>query len=525
VDPERGGEVGRGPAGGERSQAGLSLLLFLGLWLAYLMTSSGGFDTSDAVLRYRTARSWLAGEGGVLPRELGWGGGAVLPDGRVYSFYGPLQSLLMVPFLLVADALPLPLADRSLLDTTIVSLGLFPLISAGTMTLGFHALRLLGWSARTSLLATLAIALGSLFWHYARMGQEENLVALAFSLWLWGAARMIAGKRWPATAVAAGAAAALATRWATAPSLLILFGASLLLARRHARALRWPDLALGTAVFALSVTGLLLYNWHRFGDALETGYGLQYAHLGVSMFELRHYGARLLALTASPYRGLLVYSPVVLIALAGLRLRRNPPSIRIICWAGVAVMASTLLLHAAFRFWTGGHAWGPRFLASPHVLLLPAVAVAFARWPRASLLLLALGAAQLLSVALPTSTEEYVRFDLEQKRPGHCTDWRLECTAVGQRPRRALDALLDTISGEPGIVLRGRPTVAPELVLATSDYRTLHWWPMRIAFRMGAISHPAALAITSFGLAAATAALLTALRRSRSRSELVPRYE
>ena len=88
------------------------------------------------------------------------------------------------------------------------------------------------------------------------------------------------------------AAMALATRWATAPLLLILCAATLVLAWPRRADLRWADACLGVALFAATVAGLLLYNAARFGDPLETGYGLWYAHQGRPMFQadgyLRH---------------------------------------------------------------------------------------------------------------------------------------------------------------------------------------------------------------------------------------------
>src|SRR5262249_56818906 len=100
--------------------------------------------------------------------------------------------------LLVSRIVPAPHGmDRSVSETFVISLGLFPLVSTAAMVLVFLALTTLGYALRPALAATLAIAFASLFWHYARMGQEENLLALGFALWLFGAARLIAVRSWP----------------------------------------------------------------------------------------------------------------------------------------------------------------------------------------------------------------------------------------------------------------------------------------------------------------------------------------
>ena len=82
----------------------------------------------------------------------------------------------------------------SVVETFAVSLGLFPLLSAGVIVLLYLALGHLGVAPRLRLLACLGIGLGSQFWHYARMGQEESLVAFGFALWLLGAAVLGQGR-------------------------------------------------------------------------------------------------------------------------------------------------------------------------------------------------------------------------------------------------------------------------------------------------------------------------------------------
>jgi hypothetical protein len=505
--------------------------LALGLFLAYLFTSSGGFESGDAVTRYDTARSWLAGRGGALGPKLAWNGASVAPDGRVLSYFGPLQSVLMVPFLLAARAVPKGRVDPSVIETFAISLGLFPLLSTAAMVLEFLSLRLLGYSPRTALAGTLGVALASMFWHYARMGQEENLLAFGFALWLYGATRLITvqpsashrpstapaetGLSWPATLMATGAAVGLATRWASVPSLAALFVASVVLLHRYRRAVRPPDMALAGAVVGCCLAGLLWYNHARFGAWLETGYSAYNVHYHTTLFVFNGYGEHFAALLVSPYRGLLIYSPIVLAAAAGLLVAPRGSPTRLLGVTAFATLGVLLLVLAAFRYWTAGHAWGPRFLTSPQVLLAPTLAALFARWPRSAALVPALALLQIFSTMLPESTEEYVRYNLDHARPGYCSEWRPECTAVAQRIPRALDALANTFAKRPGVTLAGRPLVPPELVLSTSDYRTLYWWPVRTAFRLRALPLPAALLLCGAGLAAAAACLLAAWQSTR----------
>jgi len=484
------------------------------VFLAYFFTSSGGLETSDAVLRYETAKSWIEGRGGALPPKLGWEGGAVVAhDGRVYSFYGPLQSLLMVLPLLAARALPAPGVDTSVVETFAIALGLFPLLSTAVILLLFLALRRLGHSSRKSLLACLGIAFASLFWSYARTGQEESLVALGYAFWLYGASRLASGGRFAATLMALGGVVAFATRWASVPPLCILFVMTLILIFRHRQRVQPADIALGTSLAAAGLFCVLLYNYVRFGEWLETGYGLMYAHLHMKMFQLDGFADHFAALLASPYRGLLFYSPIVAAAIVGVFLLR-PGTERLLGFSGLGVLVVATLFISAFRYWAGGHSWGPRFLVSPQVLLAPALAGLFERWPRSVFLVPALAALQIFSTVLPASTEEYVQFNLERSRPGYCSEWRFECTAVPQRIPRGIRAFINTLENRPGITVRGRPIVPATIVLSTSDYRTLYWWPVRIAFRLQRLPSWLALLICLAGLGGSAVCIRRAWKAS-----------
>jgi hypothetical protein len=305
------------------------------------------------------------------------------------------------------------------------------------------------------------------------------------------------------------------------PMLAVLGLVSLVLLVRHRSRVKAGDVALGAAIVAVCTALLLLYNQVRFGTPWQTGYGIWYAHEHLTMFHLDGYLNRLAALVVSPYRGLLFYSPIVLAGVAGVfALRRGDQ--RTLGIAGLAVLAAALLFFASFRFWAGGSSWGPRFLTSPQILLAPALAALFARRPRLALLLPVLAALQITATMLPASTEEYVSFNMDRRHPGYCNEWRFECTAVPQRLSRSLSAVANTVAGRPGTVVSGRPLVAPDVVLGTSDYRTLYWWPVRIAFRLRRIPLPAALLLCAAGLAASAFALTRAWRSAMTETTAEP---
>jgi hypothetical protein len=83
-------------------------------------------------------------------------------------------------------------------------------------------------------------------------------------------------------------------------------------------------------------------------------------------------------LLISPSRGILVFSPIVLVPAAEALgwCRRKAPSLP--AWCAIAA-AAQFLVYGAYTVWWGGHTYGPRYLLDVLPLLVPAAAVAMSR--------------------------------------------------------------------------------------------------------------------------------------------------
>jgi hypothetical protein len=128
-------------------------------------------------------------------------------------------------------------------------------------------------------------------------------------------------------------------------------------------------LGLGLAIVAL----LGLSHYLRFGDPWETGRHGHYSHFIVP-------GEGLAALLVAPGRSFLLYSPVVLLGLAGWpRLRRRVPDA---AWFALAVVATRLLFVSARSDWFGGWGVGPRYLVPVVPFAVLPLAVVLADLPR-----------------------------------------------------------------------------------------------------------------------------------------------
>lgn len=133
---------------------------------------------------------------------------------------------------------------------------------------------------------------------------------------------------------------------------------------------------------------LAVYNTLVYGSPLSQGYAhlhgaaqfIKGMHQGIEGIGLPNLAA-LWGITFSPYRGLFLLSPFLLLALPGLVLmwrRREQRAAALLCLGAVAVM---LLFNSAYAFWDGGVSLGPRHFSPALPFLLFPVAFALRRRP------------------------------------------------------------------------------------------------------------------------------------------------
>jgi hypothetical protein len=132
----------------------------------------------------------------------------------------------------------------------------------------------------------------------------------------------------------------------------------------------------------MGVAGVAGYNWARFGSPLDTGYR-------TAAWDIPPW-VGLTGLLLSPGKGLLWYSPPVVLGLAGFipLARRQGRATALL--GGVAALY--LLAHAAYNHWHGGGAWGPRLILPVLPLLILPAAEGLQHPPRRPGMRLALAA-------------------------------------------------------------------------------------------------------------------------------------
>ena len=341
------------------------LLMVALLTIIYVLSSSGKFHIVDEVSMFAATESvalrrdmdtnaiawtqWVNSPGEVL--------GAFGEDGQVYSKKGPALSFLAVPWYWLLHAISRANIDLGQLQGTLLFNAFVTAWTAGLLWL--TALRL-GYGDRTGLALGLLFGLSTIAWPYAKQFFGEPLSALSLLLCFYGILAWRQNGRWLWMFVAGiGAATAVATVTAHALLIAVLGGWWLVDWFVRGRKFGLPRLLLGLVAFVapLLVAGLLLmaYNLARFGNPFDTGY-----HFDSGEGFDNPILAGLWGLLFSPYRSVLLHTPLFLASLVGfvpfIRRHRSEGSVILL------LSAVLILLYSAWWMWWGGFAWGPRFL-------------------------------------------------------------------------------------------------------------------------------------------------------------------
>lgn len=293
--------------------------------------------------------------------------------GHYVSSYPPAPAVLAVPVYLVPVWLGAGGGWVALNALSKLAASLFAAASVGLVYLAARSLSLrLGAAEGGALGAAAVYAVGTTTWAVSSQGLWGHAPAqLGLALALYALLRADAGA---ASAGLAGLATGLmvACRPPTAPLALLLALYVFRTARRRAA----PFVGL------LGAAGLvvLAYNLWTFGSP-QGGYAeINRTHAqwhGVEDTWTVSLLGGLVGLLASPSRGLLVYSPVLGFALAGLAGALRPGRDALLRHLAVGV-ATGLGLLGAYTVWWGGHSFGPRLLTD----FLPAMVLGIVPvWP------------------------------------------------------------------------------------------------------------------------------------------------
>jgi len=314
-------------------------------------------------------------------------------DGQYRSGYSPVPAI-------AAAALLYPAAVTGVIDLRSPSApGLIAVLAASTFTSIAVALLFLAARRLTSRGRALAIAvalgLGTGLWSIVSRTlweHETAILGLAIAMVFFceeGTLQMP-----DALGTAAGLALAGLARPQLAPIIAVILAGV---------AVRAPRRAAIAAIAVVTIAGglLMLTYWRWFGHPLGAAIVMQADADSV-------HGTRgflgsgfegFAGLLISPSRGLLVFSPVVLVALAGYRDAARASWSSPLRWCAIAA-AVQFIVYGGYAVWWAGHTYGPRYMLDVLPLLAPLAAAAMARMQFRPLLLAACTAALAWSITL-----------------------------------------------------------------------------------------------------------------------------
>jgi len=300
--------------------------------------------------------------------------------GHRLSIYPPLSAVLATPvFAAVGRLFALDETGSALAGKLAASI--FSSLAAAVLFLALGR----RWPRGPAFAAALLFAFGTSVWSTSQSLWQHPAAVLFLAL---AVLALVRAEDEPAWAARAGLplGLAVAARHAALPLVAVLAAAT---------ALRWPRRAPWLALWAAPpALGVLLYDALHFGSPFSHGFSGSLAERFSGAWGVGHLG-----LLVSPGRGLLVFTPLVLVAGLGWARELARPLERPLALSlGAAVLAHWLVM-GAWAEWPGGWCWGPRLMTEALPLLffyLPAGMERVGRWgllaALASILFQAVGA-------------------------------------------------------------------------------------------------------------------------------------
>ena len=355
---------------GARTDAGIAVLLAATLFVIYNSNGReiGSFDSQptkfaarELLLRGTLSLNHVAGTSPALLQRHAF---VLTADGRVRSAYSPVPAL-------IAAAVAWPFWKAGLIDIRAPRApNLIATCTASLLTAAAVALLFLGarrqLAVGRALLLAIALGLGTGFWHTVSQTLWQHETAIfGLSLAVLVLMRPVASGATAAMLIGVGLALAGTSRFQLSPAIaILLIGTAACLGMRVA--------LMAAAIVAVAAAALIATNISWFGHPLGAMPLLlaQQPDIHRRFGSFGFYPDALGGLLFSPNRGILIFSPVVIVALAGipavLRERWRAPG----AWCAAALIAE-YIFYGCFAIWWGGHTYGPRYLLDVLPLAVP----------------------------------------------------------------------------------------------------------------------------------------------------------
>ena len=360
------------------------ILLCLTAGLLAFVVQSGELGTADTMHRLQTTHWLWTSQPQVFPNEYPEFG---LPGraGKIYSWYGIGQSLLMLPADLVATwvshwHLFSNYQDDPAVRSIIVSYSNNILINVLTAILAFRFLQQLGFSAKEAVAGVLALLFCTTHLHYTQNMQENNYIMLLTLVGLTYHYEWLRTEKRRALWIGSVALGLnLLTRVTTAID-VIGVGVFLLMVlsfeRVGSRAL-WNRILsyckVAVPVYAVFALIERLYSYYRFGSFTQT-------YLPIFAREMKtqdptlpanfpwstplHEG--ILGALFKPEKSIFLFDPLILLAILLIVMfwKRLGSVVRAYVVCSLFLLVGYICFYARYTYWAGDFAWGDRYVST-----------------------------------------------------------------------------------------------------------------------------------------------------------------
>ncbi|HXJ91008.1 MAG TPA: glycosyltransferase family 39 protein [Candidatus Binatia bacterium] len=367
----------------QRLRDPLFLVCLVAGLLAFVV-QSGELGTADSMYRLQTTHWLWTSQPQVFPNEypeFGLHG----REGKIYSWYGIGQSLLMLPADVVATWVShwhvfSDYQDDPAVRSIVVSYSTNILVTVLTALIAFRFLQQLRFSTKEAVAGVLALLFCTTHLHYTQNMQENNyimlltLAGLSYQYeWLRNGSRRAL---WIGS-VAFGLN--LLTRVTTAIDVIAagLFLLMVLLIEHAVRRELWNRILtyskVAVPVYALFALIERLYSYYRFGSFTQT-------YLPIFAREMKaqdptlpasfpwstplHEGV--LGALFKPEKSIFLFDPLILLAILLIVMLwvRLESVVRAYVIGSVFLVAGYMCLYGRYTYWAGDFAWGDRYVST-----------------------------------------------------------------------------------------------------------------------------------------------------------------
>ena len=359
-------------------------LLCLTAGLLAFVVQSGELGTADTMHRLQTTHWLWTSQPQVFPNEypeFGLHG----RDGKIYSWYGIGQSLLMLPADLIATWIShwhafANYEDDPAVRSILVSYSTNILINVLTALIIFRFLRQLRFSVQETVAGVLTLMFCTTHLHYTQNMQENNYIMLLTFVGLSYQYEWLRKDSRPALWIGSAALGLnLLTRVTTGID-VIAAGAFLLMtlwfervrgAELGKRVASYSKIAIPVYVFFAIVERL--YSYYRFGSLTQT-------YLPIFAREMKAQDPTLpanfpwstplyegvLGALFKPEKSIFLFDPLIVLALVLIVMlwRRLAGEVRAYAVSSLLLLAGYMCFYARYTYWAGDFAWGDRYVST-----------------------------------------------------------------------------------------------------------------------------------------------------------------